>query len=154
MLGSFAAQAHDYHTSITEVKFNPHSQSLEVAVKVFTDDLENALTKRAKSKVQYQASSVKVNALIAAYLKSSLVFELTKGKALNHRFVGSEEEGDAVWLYLEIPIDSNTLDHIYISNTVLTELFSDQMNIVNVTYNGKISSVLQQPNDPSKKFTF
>ena len=154
VLGSFTAQAHDYHASITEVKFNPRSQTLEVAVKVFTDDLESALTKRSKSKVQYQAASAKVNELVAAYLQASLTFEVTKGKALPHRFVGSEEEADAVWIYLEVPVDSKTLDHIYINNKVLTELFADQMNIVNVTYNGKISSVLQQPSDPGKKFTF
>lgn len=35
---------HDFHTSLTEINYNSQSRSLELSVRVFTDDLELALT--------------------------------------------------------------------------------------------------------------
>ncbi|HEY4652283.1 MAG TPA: DUF6702 family protein [Pontibacter sp.] len=142
LLGSFSASAHDYHASITDIKFNPRTQSLQVAVKVFTDDLENALSKRSKSKVSYDAGS------------ATIKFELTKGKPLKQQFIGSEEEADVVWLYFEVPVQSASLSQLYIENAVLTELFNDQMNIVNLDYNGKMHSMLMQKSETGKKLTF
>ena len=39
---------HPYHLSVTEIKFNDKNSSLEVACKMFTADLENALKKTTK----------------------------------------------------------------------------------------------------------
>lgn len=152
-LVSLFAHAHDYHASITDAKYNPRSQSLEVAVKVFTDDLETALSKRLKTKVTYNGSE-KVQQYVQDYIAGNLSFELVKGKPLPHTFVGAEQEADVVWVYLEIPLKSNAIPHIFVRNTVLQELFNDQMNIVNLTYQGKTSSNLFQKNDGTRKMTF
>ena len=154
LLGSFAASAHDYHASITDIKFNPRTQSLQVAVKVFTDDLENALSKRSKSKVSYDAGSATIKQQLAGYMAATIKFELTKGKPLKQQFIGSEEEADVVWLYFEVPVQSASLSQLYIENAVLTELFNDQMNIVNLDYNGKMHSMLMQKSETGKKLTF
>jgi hypothetical protein len=152
-LTSLSTYAHDYHASITDVKYNPRTQSLEVAVKVFTDDLEEALSKRNKSKVTYDGSS-KVQKYLSEYLQHSLSFETVKGKPLKQNFIGSEEELDAVWVYLEVPVNAATLSELHVKNAVLTELFSDQMNIVNVTYKGKVNSVLLQKSNTAKRIAF
>ncbi|QCR20905.1 DUF6702 family protein [Pontibacter sp. SGAir0037] len=143
-------QAHDYHASITDVTFNSRTQSLEVAVKVFTDDLESALSKRSKSKVTY-SSSEQVHKLLSNYLQTVLQFEVEKGKPLPQKFLGSEEDTDVVWLYVEIPVQTAVLPQLFIKNAVLTELFTDQMNVVNVTYKGKVNSALFQKSDGIKK---
>jgi hypothetical protein len=148
------AHAHDYHASITDVKYNPKTQNLEVALRVFTDDLENALSVRNKGKVAYSSQSEKVKQYLADYLEASVSFELVKGKPLKQRFVGSEEETDVVWLYFEVPVQSTSLSQLYVKNRVFTELFNDQMNVVNINYKGKTSSVLLQKNDVEKKLTF
>lgn len=154
LLAMQPASAHDYHASITDVAYNPRTQSLEVAVKVFMDDLEDALSRQAKSNITYSSSSVAVKEQLADYLKSTLSFELEKGKPLKARLVGSEEDADVVWLYVEVPVQQAALTQLYIKNAILTDMFTDQMNIVNVNYNGKTESVLLQPGEVTKKLTF
>lgn len=154
LLAMQPASAHDYHASITDVAYNPRTQSLEVAVKVFMDDLEDALSRQAKSNITYSSSSVAVKEQLADYLKSTLSFELVKGKPLKARLVGSEEDADVVWLYVEVPVQQAALTQLYIKNAILTDMFTDQMNIVNVNYNGKTESVLLQPGEVTKKLTF
>lgn len=145
--------AHDYHASIADVRFNPRTQSLEVAVKVFMDDLENALSQRNKTKVVYSHTSEQVKKYLADYLSTNLVLEVEKGKPLKQKFLGSEEDADVVWMYLEVPLQQASLPQLYVKNAVLTELFSDQMNIVNINYKGKTESVLLQRGDTQKKIT-
>lgn len=154
LFGSTLAMAHDYHSSITDIKYNPRTQSLQVAVKVFTDDLETALSKRNKSKVTYSATSESIKQQLAAYMAATMSFEVTKGKPLKQRFIGSEEEADVVWLYLEVPVHHTSLSQLYIQNALLTELFDDQMNILNLDYKGKTHSTLFQKDETSKKLTF
>lgn len=154
LLVGFKAQAHDYHASIMDVKYNPKTQNLEVALRVFTDDLEGALSLRNKARVTYSSDSEKVEQYLAEYLISKLSFELEKGKPLKQRFIGSEEETEAVWLFIEVPVQKQSLQHLYVKNTLFMELYNDQMNVVNVTYKGKVNSVLLQKNDAEKKLDF
>lgn len=154
LLAGIKAQAHDYHASITDVTYNPKTQNLEVALRVFTDDLENALSVRNKSKVAYSSQSDKVKQYLADYVNASVSFELEKGKPLKQRFVGSEEETDVVWLYFEVPVQRASLSQLYVKNAVFTELFNDQMNVVNINYKGKTNSVLLQKNEVQKKLPF
>jgi hypothetical protein len=149
---SLFAHAHDYHASITDVTYNPRTQSLEVAVKVFTDDLESALSRRTKRKVIYSKTG-EVQKFLADYLQASLTFELVQGKPLKHTFIGAEEDADVIWAYVEVPVQAAALPQLYVRNAVLTELFSDQMNIVNINYKGKVNSTLFQKDDGVKKIS-
>ncbi|MFD3002553.1 DUF6702 family protein [Pontibacter toksunensis] len=148
------ASAHDYHASITDVKYNPSTQNLEVAVKVFMDDLESALSRQAKTKITYSSSSEEVKKQMADYLQHKLSFEVEKGKPLKAKLLGSEEDVDVVWMYVEVPVQKGTLAQLYVKNAILTDLFTDQMNIVNVNYKGATESVLMQRGDVTKKVAF
>jgi hypothetical protein len=150
----FSANAHDFHTSITDIKYNPRTQAFEVALKVFTNDLENAVSKFTKSKIIYNSSSPEQQQQLNSYLQSKLSFELAKGKPLKYKLIGSEAETDAVWIYVEVPVKSSSLSHLYVKNAVLTEIFTDQMNIVNLNYKGKTESALLQRGEEQKKFSF
>ena len=146
------AQAHEFHTSITDIKYNPRTQTLEVAIKVFTDDLEVAVSKFTRTKVVYNSKSGEQQQQLYAYLQSRLSFEVAKGKPLKYKLLGSEAETDAVWMYVEVPVKASLLGQLYVKNTVLTEVFSDQMNIVNLHYKGKTESALLQRGVEEKRF--
>lgn len=153
-LATQPASAHDYHASITDVKYNPRTQNLEVAVKVFMDDLENALSRQAKTKVIYSSNSEEVKKYISDYLQKTLSFEVEKGKPLKSKLLGSEDDVDVVWMYVEVLVQKGTMAQLYVKNAILTDLFTDQMNIVNVNYKGETESVLMQRGDVTKKLTF
>lgn len=148
-----AVFAHNYHTSITDVKYNPRSQSLEVAVKVFTDDLESALSRHAKKEMHY-SNTAAVKQQLSNYLHNTLAFALQPGKPLPYTLLGSEEEDDAIWLYIEVPLKQASLPQLYVKNAVLMDTFSDQMNIVNISYKGKTESTLLQKDEQEKKVSF
>ncbi len=153
-MGTGAAFAHNYHTSITDIKYNPRTQSLEVAVKVFTDDLEKALSGRAKTTVHYSRADSKITQQLADYLHSTLAFALEPGKPLTFTLLGSEAEDNAVWLYVEVPVKQTALSQLYVKNALLMDTFGDQMNIVNVNYKGDTESILLQKDEQEKKITF
>ncbi len=150
----YSTYAHDFHTSITDIKYNPRTQAFEVALKVFTNDLESAVSKFTKSKIVYSSTSAEQQQQLYSYLQSKLSFEIAKGKPLKYKLVGSEAETDAVWIYVEVPVKNNSVSQLYIKNAVLTEVFTDQMNIVNLNYKGKTESALLQRGEEQKKFNF
>ena len=57
LLAALTGWAHAYHATIMDVRYNPARQQLEVALKVFTDDFEQALSEQALSAGQPTASA-------------------------------------------------------------------------------------------------
>lgn len=131
---------HDFHTSLAEVNYNPKTQALEITVRVFTDDLERALTEFNNGKsVKISSSSNANDALIHGYLKKHFAFITPDKKLLAYDFLGKEIELDATWLYIELPDAGNLGGHM-IYNNIMLELFEDQTNLLNLIYPDKKKS--------------
>lgn len=130
---------HDFHTSITEMRVNAKDKTVEVTVRVFTDDLENALTRaNANQRVRLEAADKNTPAVeraIDRYLKQHFLLTGGNGKPKTFRYLGKEFEADATWLYLEIPL-TEPLTGAKLQHNVLFDLFDDQTNLVNVFYGG------------------
>ncbi|QNP50862.1 hypothetical protein H9L05_11810 [Hymenobacter qilianensis] len=100
---SFAAMAHAYHASIMDVQYNPKKQQLEVALKVFTDDFEKALSAGQPNSVTFdKLTTAQVSSLTTALLQRSVAFGTKPGEALPLRFVGIEKDKDAHWVYFSV----------------------------------------------------
>src|SRR5262245_42140019 len=69
---------HKIHVSVTYLEFNQPKQTVEIVVRVFTDDLENAISQRSKSAVKIDPATAdkdkRVGDLVMAYLRNN--FEL------------------------------------------------------------------------------
>jgi hypothetical protein len=126
---------HDFHTSLTEMRVNAKDKTVEVTVRMFTDDLEAALTRaNANQRVRLEAKD-KNDPLIDRYLKQHFVLLNAKGQRRAYQFLGKDFEADATWLYLEVPL-AEPLPGTKLQNNVLFDLFDDQTNLVNVFYGG------------------
>lgn len=87
MLLSVAAWAHTYHASIMEVRFNPEKQRLEIALKVFTDDLEKGLAQNQPKPVTLdQLSRAQLDPLLLALLRREVQFSAQPGRTLRLRW--------------------------------------------------------------------
>lgn len=133
LLPLLALARHTYHSSILELRLNPQQQQVELALKVFTDDLENALSKGRPQHLSLQ--DPRAQALADAYLHAHLELALPAAgrqarQPLALQFVGMQAEKDAYWLYAKAKLPRATTT-IWLRNAVLLDLFSDQMNIVN-----------------------
>ncbi|MCU0443638.1 MAG: hypothetical protein MUE85_01875 [Microscillaceae bacterium] len=144
---------HDFHTSIAEVNYNEKSQSLEVSLRVFTDDFEIALGKPNGIAELRLDNSKKYNDLIKKYLEANFYFADGKNQKLLLSFIGKELEGDVTWLYFEFPL-KKSLKGYQLKNAVLTELFDDQSNLVNIFYKKQKRTHLFKRGEVSQKLDF
>ena len=68
-------------------------------------------------------------------------------------YIGKEVELDVTWIYVEIE-DVPVLEKIEITDRMLTELFEEQVNIVNVNYNEKTLGLLLTQDKPTGSLEF
>lgn len=90
--------------------------------------------------------------LVNDYLKDHLKIRLD-GKVQPISLLGFEEENFALICYIEIE-DVRDFKTIEVTNTVITETYDDQSNLVHVTYKGPIKSTRLMRDKPTDRFTF
>jgi len=127
---------HPFYVSVTEINHNATDKTLEIASKIFTEDLEVAINKNYKTKVDLYTEKGKPQAdkLIADYLSRNLVV-LLDGKPVQLEMLGFEREGEATWSYLEVK-NVTLPKKVEIRNAILYDHFQDQINLVHVTVKG------------------
>ena len=125
-----ADAAHKFHASLTQIEVNARARTVEVAIRVFVDDLEEALTRRAGHRVRLETAA-DFDSLALAYVASSLKLVAPDGIPLTFRWIGKEASVDVVWVYVEAPM-SRDLDGSVLENTLFFDLFDDQVNTVSL----------------------
>ncbi|WP_321344513.1 DUF6702 family protein [uncultured Draconibacterium sp.] len=153
-LGVFFSQAHPFYVSICQVNYNQQNQSLEISVKIFADDLLVALSEEGHEKLYIgeDKENEHTDEYIFNYLTDKIHFSVNENE-VQANFVGKEMEKDVVWTYLEIN-DIAQLNDIEVSCNLLTDVFSDQSNIIQVNKNGKIKNLLLSKRDTSGRLNF
>ncbi|WP_341226287.1 DUF6702 family protein [uncultured Arcticibacterium sp.] len=132
-LFSFDSVKHDFHTSLTEMNYNPSSNSFEITMRVFTDDFQEAI-EQSSGKKNIVLNDEAIEPFVKKYINRHFAF--VKGKEVKFaNYLGIEAEPDASWIYLELPY-SKELESYSILNTILMELFDDQNNLLNLLKDG------------------
>lgn len=126
--------AHAYHISKTDIRYSADDKALQITMHIFIDDLEAALEQRGHSKLFVGTELEKPEAYkhIYSYLVSQFAVKINN-KPVAIEWVGKEPAKDrqALWVYLEAKNVKN-INTIYVDNKLLTEIYSDQKNIVSV----------------------
>ena len=137
---------HAFHTSIAEMRYNAKEKAFEISLRVFTDDLEKTLSLNNQNKKFVIENTDKNDPFIEQYVRKHFVIITPKNQKLNYQYVGKEKEGDATWIYLEMPVNES-IKGSKIQNEMLMDSFDDQTNIVNIfVNNGKKSYLLTVKN--------
>ena len=133
---------HKFYVSVTEIEYNEKSESLQIISRIFIDDLEDLLQTRYDKELRLgnNNESSSVPAYLKKYLNKKFEIELN-GKPVEVKYLGKEYEDDMVLLYFEIPKVSS-FSEISIKNALLTDMFSEQKNLVHVTYKGITKSLI------------
>lgn len=138
---SFSIAKHPLHVSTTEVNFNAKEKSLEVSCRIYTDDFETILAKQFKAKTDLSnpAMHKMMDELVKKYINTHLQFTVN-GKNIPSVYVGFEKDDEATNVYLELgPVAS--FQKISVNNSILYDLFNDQMNVLHVQKSGIRKSV-------------
>ena len=127
---STAAEVHEFYLSVTDINYVAEKQSLQIISRVFTDDFEDVLNKRYQKDFKLIPSlEVKeTEVYIERYIKDKFFIE-SKGNVLSLKYLGKKYEDDMIYLYLEIE-NINELNSITIENSILTDLFEQQKNMI------------------------
>jgi len=131
---------HPLHVSTTEIGFNPKTKSLEISCRIFTDDFEQILAKNYKTKIDLSRADMQkaMDVVVRKYMDTHLSF-MVNGKGVKAGYIGFEIDHEATNVYLEIE-NIQALQNLTLHNSLLYDLFDDQMNILHVENRGSRKS--------------
>ena len=132
--------AHPLHLATVEIDHNAADKTLEITCKTFWDDFENILSKKNGSKVDLVSGKDTAgnNKKIYEYIKSHLQIT-ADGKPVQLSFVGYEKEDVVVYSYLQVD-NISSVKKVTIVNTMMHDVFDDQVNIIHVIVKGERKS--------------
>jgi hypothetical protein len=121
---------HPFYLSMTELAYNETQQSLEISVRIFSDDLERALRKQCNCNVDLlNIENQSVNTVhLQQYINSHLQIK-SQGKLVKLEWVGFEHEQESTWIYLEAKHIAKG-NKLLIYNDLLYEILDAQVNLV------------------------
>ncbi len=143
---------HAFHASITQLELKSETGRLEVAVMMFTDDLEATIqpTNHPSLYLATPKEHPRAEALVNAYVNQHISIKVD-GVPVKLTFIGKETEADATWCYLESGVIGK-FKKLEISNTVLLAQFEEQTNIIHLKKDGKTQA--KMTNNGTKKAVF
>lgn len=140
-LAGAAPARHAYHATLTELRYNAAKQQFELAVKVFTDDFEKALSQGQPVPVSLAEAGPRPLALTTAYLRRTLQVRTAAGAPLPLHVLGMQAEKDGYWLYGKVPLPG-PVAAVQLRQAMLLDVFGDEVNIVNLEAGARKQSAL------------
>ncbi|MFD2828694.1 DUF6702 family protein [Leeuwenhoekiella polynyae] len=143
-----AAGLHKYYFSVTQADYDATDHALKMVTRVFYDDLEKVFQERYDKSIKVDASydQKKLDGYIKTYFEGKFIVRINGEKQPLH-YIGHKDEIDYVVCFFEVT-DIQNLKRIEIENTLLTDLFPEQKNVVHVKAGSeKKSFLLTREND-------
>lgn len=126
------ACAHPFYVSVAEIRMDTRAQTLNLSCRLFTTDLEDALTRlyARPFDLQNNLDDKTTQAVLDEYVQKRFSIGIA-GVLQKLRFLGLELEDDATWCYWE---SSNFagLGSLTVTNGLLYDFLPDQVNVIHV----------------------
>lgn len=131
---------HPLHVSVTEINHNAGEKTLEISCKLFTDDFEKVLGMNYKTRIDLinPPDRPVMEKLVNQFVQGHLKIEVD-GKPVQFHYLGYEKDNDAIYSYFQVN-DIPVAKKIEITNSLMHELYSDQINLMHVIVGGKRKS--------------
>lgn len=137
-----AISYHRFYTSIFQINYVPQKKMVQITTRIFIDDFNDAL-KNQYHKTTFLGTNKETQDdinLMKKYVSEK--FKLTvNGKFETMNYLSNEKEDNVLICYFKIN-DISKLKSLKIENTILTEVHSEQQNIIQFNNNGTKSSLL------------
>lgn len=136
MLAGMLSMVHPFFMSVIDINHNNNAASLEISVRVFTDDLEKTLEKFSKQQFDIQNPKDKplVEKSLLAYMTEHLKLKVN-GKATRFTLVGFEQQLESTWCYFEIE-KQPIVNQVAVDCSLLYDYETKQVNIIHVKSKG------------------
>ena len=142
---------HKYYVSTTLIDFDLKSQTFEITLKVFYDDLEKDL-ELDSAVVDYEKDYNYLNKIFKKYLSENFIIEIENQRIILE-YLGYEKKRDQINFYMNLDNDLKNKS-INIQNSVLFNSFPDQKNIILFRIGRFRKSLIQDMYNPKDSFNF
>ncbi len=141
LLNQPANNVHPLHVSVTEINHNANEKTVEVTCKLFTDDFEKVLVQNYKTKVDLinPPDRTAMDKLISDFVQKHVLIKLDN-KAIQLSYLGFERDAEAVYSYFQVE-NIGVIKKLEVTNTILHEMFTDQINMMHIMVDGKRKSL-------------
>ncbi len=135
-------EVHKFYSSIYQINYVPQKKMIQITSRIFIDDLNNALEKRFHAKYFIGTDKETPQDEIAMQKYLAEKFSLKVNGVLKPMIFRSKEvETNVLICYFRINAISK-ITKLEIENSALTELSSDQQNIIQANISGEKQSLL------------
>ena len=141
LIVGYMSVIHPFFVSMTDINYNAADKDMEISVRIFTDDLENAVRKYhtgIKVDILHPADQKQMDAFVNDYIQKKLQLQVN-GKPVQMSFVGYEQQSESIWTYFEVS-NVTAVQKIGITNSLLHDYNTNQINMMHVKANGKEQS--------------
>ena len=134
----------EFFSSMTKVEYVEGSKTLKFTTKLNTGHVSKA--------INIDPNTAGFDAEVKKYINNNVSIAVN-GSAKNLTFTGSQVNGESVFVYYEA---NNITDvaSLRIKNSILLSDFPKSVNIMNVSYKGKLKTVNFQKGKDSSEVTF
>jgi len=133
---SLIALLHPFYVSVIDINHNTKEETVEMSIRIFTQDLEETLQKYSAAKIDmvHPANKAVLDKQINDYIKQKLQLKMN-GQTVTMQYVGYEIQLESVWIYFEVP-KIKQLKKLDVNCTILYDFQNIQSNIFHVKANG------------------
>ena len=151
-------ETHEFHVSKCLVEYKAEKKEIQVSMNIFIDDLETALKEMGADSLYIgtEKESSTADKYINKYLGYSFSIGINNTKEVSWTFLGKEisEDLSSIWCYMRIDA-SETIEQLYIKNSILLETYEDQKNITNIIGpNSEKTSFMGSVGDDDKMISY
>lgn len=127
---------HAIYISVIEVEHSAQDTKADLRIKVFSNDMADALRNAYGVKGDYQETEffLKNQEYISSYFSHHVIIEIN-GETVKLNLEKIEKENDTHWFYLSFHCPPGW-KKVYIRADMLMEIFPAQSNMVKLTNNG------------------
>lgn len=153
-LAASPVSAHPFAVTSTEVEFNDETRAFEVAMRVYPEQLEQALRKETGRSISLEQST-DIDNLILRYLSSHFSIRngtvgaqpTTQKSHPSIRWIGKEVTPKSVWLYFEVPFDGS-LQGLIVTNSMFFRISPEQLHSITMKANDRVASCTLSRSEP------
>jgi molybdopterin converting factor small subunit len=152
---TLALYLHPLHVSVTDIEYDEKDKMLKIMMRVFIDDLEATLRQHLNQPeldLLAPKNGLTLDQMAGDYFKQRFSIALDN-KPQKTVYLGHERESDALIFYIEVN-NVKKWKTIQVLNSIITEVFEDQSNLVHVNVREQVRSLRLTRNNTRDKLSF
>jgi hypothetical protein len=133
---------HKFYVAIYQINYAPQKKMIQITARLFIDDLNDALENKFHKKtfLGTDKETLEEEALMKKYIAEKFILKIN-GQQKQMVFLSKEFENNVIICYFNIK-DIPKINSLEVQNSIITELYSEQQNIVQSTVNGVKENLL------------